>query len=255
MCSTLASLCTLSSPLRLPVSVFLLMHPPPPPLPLPRCLLLPSCFSCLLNRDVLIWGLLAQATRERVSGAFDQLQDQTCPPLPRAHSSDWSCSIMGRHRQPKMHTHACSLCRSYKHEHTQMQTHTHTHNAGGLRSVCWHDTVGWLVCWTRGSGRAREMACVISPSLPFFFASDSKMDDCNHRNHQWDKMEVYGAARHSHGNPPVRLLRRTAMGTPRCLFVWGFCCFICIFLFSSIAANMKASSWKGKNSADCVKGT
>lgn len=28
------------------------------------------------------------ATRERVSGAFDQLQDQTCPRLPCVHSSD-----------------------------------------------------------------------------------------------------------------------------------------------------------------------
>ena len=44
MCSTLASLCTLSS-----VSVFLLMHTPHPSL-----LFLPPCFSCLLNRDVLI---------------------------------------------------------------------------------------------------------------------------------------------------------------------------------------------------------
>lgn len=33
---------------------------------------------------------------------------------------------------------------------------TYTHNAEGLRSVCWHDTVGWLVCWTRGSGRERD---------------------------------------------------------------------------------------------------
>lgn len=77
---------------------------------------------------------------------------------------------MGRHRQPKMHTHACSLCRSSKHEHTQTQTrmHARTHAAEGLRSVCWCDTVGWLVCWTRGSEREREMAFVISPSSPFF---------------------------------------------------------------------------------------
>lgn len=48
----------------------------------------------------------------------------------------------------------------------QTRTHTHTHNTEGLRSACWRDTVGWLVCWTQGS--EREMALVISPSLAFF---------------------------------------------------------------------------------------
>lgn len=64
----------------------------------------------------------------------------------------------------------------------------------------------------------------------FFFAFDSKMDDCNHRSHQWDRVEVYGAVRHSHGKPAFRLMQRAAMGTLCCLFVEGFCCFICIFL-------------------------
>lgn len=108
-----------------------------------------------------------------------------------------------------------------------MQTHTHTQHRGPVVYVLALVTVGWLVCWTQGS--KRKMVCVISPFLPSF-AFDSKMDDCNHKSHQWDKMEVYGAVRHIHGNPPVRLLHHATMGTVCCLFVKGFCCFICICL-------------------------
>lgn len=189
------------------------------------------------------------ATREQVSGAFDQLQDQTCPQLPCVHSSDWSCSIMGKHRQPKMHTHACSLCRSYKHGHTHKYKYAHTQRRGPVVHVLAPLTVGWLVCQTQERERKRERDGVCDfPFLALFSAFDSKMDDCNHRSHQWDKMEVYGAVRHSHGNPAVRLLRHAAMGTLGCLFVQGFCCFICIFPFSPRSSvwpfdvhNMKAS--------------
>lgn len=97
--------------------------------------------------------------------------------------------------------------------------------------MCWlHSQWGDLSVGHKGvREREREMVCVISPFLPFF-AFDSKMDDCNHRSHQWDKMEVYGAARHSHGNPAVRLLHHAAMGTLRCLFVEGF---VVSYAFSS----------------------
>ena len=57
------------------------------------------------------------------------------------------------------------------------------------------------------------------PFLALSFSFDSKMDDCNHRSHQWDRVEVYGAARHSHGKPAIRLMCHAAMGTMRCLFV------------------------------------
>lgn len=111
--------------------------------------------------------------------------------------------------------------------HTSMGTHT---MQGPVVHVLALLTLGCLVCWTQGS--ESEMVCVISPFLPFFFfffAFDSKMDDCNHRSHQWDRVEVYGAVRHSHGKPAFRLMQRAAMGTLCCLFVEGFCCFICIF--------------------------
>ena len=183
------------------------------------------------------------ATRERVSGAFDQLQDQTCPQLPRVHSSDWSCSIMGRHRQPKMHTHTCSLHRSYKHKHT------HTHPLQRACVPCVGSSHSGVACLLDTREREGDGVCDFPFLALFFFAFDSKMDDCNHRSHQWDRVEVYGAARHSHGKPAVRLLRRAAMGTLCCLFVWGFCCFICIFPLSAPppppfdVQNMKAFQW------------
>jgi len=123
------------------------------------------------------------------------------------------------------HPHTCSLCRSYNHEYTHTEAYIQTHTVQVLALL----TAGWLVCWARGS--EREMVCVIYPFLPPFFASDSKMDDCNHRSHQWDRVEVYGAVRHSHGKPAVRLLHRAAMGTLRCLFVWGF---VVSYAFSSL---------------------
>lgn len=123
------------------------------------------------------------------------------------------------------HPHMFSL------DHISIGTHTYKHSHTLSRRPVVHVlallTVGWLVCWTQGS--EREMVCVISPFLSFS-AFDSKMDDCNHRSHQWDRVEVYGAGRHSHGKPAVRLPHCAAMGTLCCLFVLRFCYFICIFL-------------------------
>lgn len=83
---------------------------------------------------------------------------------PCAHSSDWSCSIMGSHRQPKMHTHTCSLCRSYKHGHTHANTHTHpVERACGPCVGSAHSGVACLL-----DTRERERWCVWFPlSCPF----------------------------------------------------------------------------------------
>lgn len=142
---------------------------------------------------------------------------------PRVHSSDWSCSIVQAQTTKDAHPHMFSLL--------IIQARAHTQCRGPVVHVSALLTLGCLVCWTQGS--ESEMVCAISPFLPFFFfffAFDSKMDDCNHRSHQWDRVEVYGAVRHSHGKPAFRLMQRAAMGTLCCLFVEGFCCFICIFL-------------------------
>lgn len=102
--------------------------PPPPPLSVSLLL-----FFLSTEQRHVDMRPACTATREQVSGAFDQLQDQTCPPLPRVHSSDWSCSIMGRHRQPKMHTHThvLSVDRITMSTHTQRHTYKHT------RYKCW----------------------------------------------------------------------------------------------------------------------
>lgn len=149
--------------------------------------------------------------------------DMSTASPPRVHSSDWSCSIVQAQTTKDAHPHMFSLL--------IIQARAHTQCRGPVVHVSALLTLGCLVCWTQGS--ESEMVCAISPFLPFFFfffAFDSKMDDCNHRSHQWDRVEVYGAVRHSHGKPAFRLMQRAAMGTLCCLFVEGFCCFICIFL-------------------------
>lgn len=74
---------------------------------------------------------------------------------------------MGRHRQSKMHTHACSLCRSYKHEHTQMQTHTRAR--GGGTEVCVLARHSGVACLLDTRERERERDGVHDfPFLPFF---------------------------------------------------------------------------------------
>lgn len=61
--------------------------PPPPPTPPPPPVSLLLFFLSTEQRHVDMRPT-CMATREQVSGAFDQLQDQTCPQLPRVHSSD-----------------------------------------------------------------------------------------------------------------------------------------------------------------------
>lgn len=163
------------------------------------------------------------ATREQVSGAFDQLQDQTCPALPCVHSSDWSCRIVKPQTTKDAHPHMFSLLIVQARAHTK-------HWACDL---CVGSAHSGVACLPDTREREWDGVCDFPFLALFFFAFDSKMDDCNHRSHQWDRVEVYGAARHSHGKPAVRLMRHAAMGTVCCLFVWGFCCFICIFFFLS----------------------
>lgn len=68
----------------------------------------------------------------------------------------------------------------------QTCTHTRTCTHGGTEGCVLARHSG-VACLLDTREREGEMAFLISPSLPFFFfffASDSKMDDCNHRNHQ-----------------------------------------------------------------------
>lgn len=71
-----------------------------------------------------------------------------------------------------MHTHTCSLCRSYKHGHTHSKhTYTHTHTLcreEGLWSMCWLCSQwGGLFAGHKGA-RERDGVCDFPLSCPFF---------------------------------------------------------------------------------------
>ena len=133
----------------------------PPPLLLLPCLSHSSCFSCLLNRDMLIWGPLCTATREQVSGVFWSAARSDMSSAP---SCTLRCLIM-QHNGQAQTTKRCTPTHVHSIDHTSMGTHiqkgTHTQSRGTVIRVLAALTVGWLVCWTQGS--ERERWCVWFP--------------------------------------------------------------------------------------------
>lgn len=157
---------------------------------------------------------------------------------PRAHSSDWSCSIMGRHRQPKMHTHTCSLCRSYKHGHTH--TNTRAQWREGLWSMCWLCSQwGGLFAGHKG---ARERWCVWFPlSCPFFLpltvrwmiAITGAISET-----EWRSMRQGDTAM---GSQPSDYCTPLPWEHCAVYLCGGFYCFICIF--SSLSPPLCVAFW------------
>ncbi len=151
---------------------------------------------------------------------------------------------MGRHRQPRMHTPTCSLCRSYKHGHTHACTHPMQRACG----PCVDSTHSGVACLLDTRERERDGVCDF-PFLALFFLPLTV---------RW-MIAITGAISETEWRTMGQ--RDTAMGNQPsdyctalpwehcCLFVKGFCCFLCFFLslfpfsvWPFDVQNMKASS-------------
>lgn len=196
------------------VSVSQLVCPSPPPPPLH------SCFSCLLNRDVLMWGPRLCGHKGASLWCFWSAARSDMSTVPQC-VLQWLIMQHGaKDAHPLMFP--LLIIRAWTH----MQTWACFFF--GLRVG---SALGGVALSPDTRERKWDGVCDFFPTfLPFFFAFDSKMDDCNHRSHQWDRAKVYRAGRHSHGKPAVRLMCHAAMGTMHCLFVWGVLLFHMHFL-------------------------